>query len=710
MPEAPECHALLIGVNQYETPDLRPLDFAVADVLEFREFLRGRVGVPDSQCRLMTSPATLSTVAPRKASILDAIEEMADSAITKKDTFVLYIAVHGFTIDGETFLLAMDSRVRSKQVLRETAISVSVLLEFADRIRAGQQVLILDAWRHDPIRSEARGPGAGFEANMSGTLISSLESRPRGAGTFGGRVILTSCRGGQCSHEYPRGGHGWFANNLTGFLRENFTDGIEIGKRFASWVNDRMEGAASRELPGAAGQQAHAIVQGRPIRLRTGALRTATAPIIAGSAQHLLPGAAQVPAASMPALEAASSRGGGGLYSLPPVPSEIEDLLRQASEIGQALRRLVLEGEGENATRAEPMAGLAEAAEMEQGLAAVKARLQAKQEEDFEGVLRSFFGKMGDIAEFPLIAWMDLAPLLRERRYGWSPVELAGRAEACFESWKDDADWVGARKSMSLPAVRRYLAEWPAGRHEKEANNLMQPLLDRLWKTRLQEGQPWENSLDMRFMPVPGSKVFFSVWPVRVKDYRAFVEPAGLAWDAPHFNQGPTHPAVNVSYSDAQAFCAWLTARERDTGYLGLRQQYRLPTDQEWSLAVGLENEVGATPAEKALKSAGSYPWGTQWPPPPGAGNYAPALRVDSYEFTSPVGSFEPNRHGLYDMGGNVWEWCVDWQDAQQTLRVLRGGSWVDSTAGCLTSAYRSGGSPDGHNFNFGFRIVLASL
>ncbi len=710
MPDAPDCHALLIGVNHYETPDLRPLDFAVADVLEFREFLRGRVGVPDSQCRLMTSPATLSAIAPRKASILEAIEDLADSAITEKDTFILYLAVHGFSIEGETFFLAMDSRVRSKQILRETAIPVRVLLELTDHIRAGQQVLVLDAWRHDPIRSKASGPGAGFEANMSGTLISSLESLPKGGGTFGGRVILTSCQGGQCSHEYPGGGHGWFGHNLTGFLRENFTDSIEVGRRLASWVNDRMQKAVSQELPGAAGQQAHAVVQGRPIRLRTGALRTATAPIAAGSMQQQPPGPTPRPAASAPASEAAPSKGGGGLYSLPPVPSEVEDLERQVSEVGQALRRLVRGSEGGGAAVAGSMSNLAGGEEMGQRLTAVRARLLAKQEEDFEDVLRSFFGKLGDVAEFPLIAWMDLAPLLRERRYGWSPVELAGRAEACFERWKDDADWAGARQSMSLPAIRRYLAAWPDGRHAKEANDLMQPLFDRVWQTRVQEGQPWENSLDMRFMPVPGSKVFFSVWPVRVKDYRAFVEPAGLPWDAPHFNQGPTHPAVNVGYSDAQAFCVWLTERERETGFLGQHQQYRLPTDQEWSVAVGLENEVGATPAEKAVKSAGGYPWGTQWPPPPGAGNYAPALRVDSYEFTSPVGSFEPNRHGLYDMGGNVWEWCVDWQDAQQTLRVLRGGSWVDSTAGCLMSAYRSGGSPDGHNFNFGFRVVLASL
>jgi formylglycine-generating enzyme required for sulfatase activity len=123
---------------------------------------------------------------------------------------------------------------------------------------------------------------------------------------------------------------------------------------------------------------------------------------------------------------------------------------------------------------------------------------------------------------------------------------------------------------------------------------------------------------------------------------------------------------------------------------------------------------------------SGKYPWGNEWPPPKNAGNYDPSLKVDSYEFTSPVGSFPANRHGLYDMGGNVWQWCEDWYRANmnesavleklpwlkddgggQTFRVVRGASWRVVGPEYLLSSGRLYVIPGGRvSFN-GFRCVL---
>ena len=150
---------------------------------------------------------------------------------------------------------------------------------------------------------------------------------------------------------------------------------------------------------------------------------------------------------------------------------------------------------------------------------------------------------------------------------------------------------------------------------------------------------------------------------------------------------------VEVSWEDATAFCEWLSRKEGKT--------YRLPTDHEWSGAVGIgDREDPATlPKDKGATIEG-YPWGNQWPPPSGSGNFAGSEAEgvgwrciegyqDPFPFTAPVGSFELNHHGIKDLSGNVWEWCHDWYDEGKTDRVLRGGSWHSFEEDTLRSSCR---------------------
>jgi formylglycine-generating enzyme required for sulfatase activity len=277
---------------------------------------------------------------------------------------------------------------------------------------------------------------------------------------------------------------------------------------------------------------------------------------------------------------------------------------------------------------------------------------------------------------------------------------------------------------------------------------------------RVSKSAPFQNSLGMAFVPAGTTGVLFSVWETRVKDFAAFVnatahdgisenrfgskaftlewtaggnpgwEQKGGSWRDPHFPtpQTPEHPVVCVSYLDAEAFCNWLTQLERASGKIPFTATYRLPTDSEWSRAVG----------------AGDFPWGDHWPPRSSDGNYcgqeamvgvylgftnnlAQAGFTDSAARTSPVGMFKENFFGLHDIGGNVWEWCGTWYAADlndqeiknaippllndmggQTFRVLRGASWYyGGIRASLRSSCRSIGLPTDRFAYYGFRVVL---
>ena len=224
----------------------------------------------------------------------------------------------------------------------------------------------------------------------------------------------------------------------------------------------------------------------------------------------------------------------------------------------------------------------------------------------------------------------------------------------------------------------------------------------------------------MKFAPV--GDVEFCIWLTRIKDFEVFAKEVKLkstSWQSPGFRQGADHPVVNVTWAEAIAFCQWLTNKEHADGSLPTNQFYRLPTDLEWSKAVGLPEESGKTPEARDMGVPDIYPWGTAWPPPPGAGNYTGeetgsdvAIKgyEDGFAWTSPVGSFKPNKYGLYDMGGNVWQWCMDNWNGESKAKVLRGASWYNGALKLsLLSSCRVHAAADSSTDNYGFRVVRAS-
>ncbi|MBI3877383.1 MAG: SUMF1/EgtB/PvdO family nonheme iron enzyme [Verrucomicrobia bacterium] len=337
--------------------------------------------------------------------------------------------------------------------------------------------------------------------------------------------------------------------------------------------------------------------------------------------------------------------------------------------------------------------------------AAVRAREGKEADEsDDEKEAQSSPGGLAQYGLRGVVAFVVLVMCAGTAAWFWSVHLPRKRAEeAAIQKAKDDTEAQRLADEARAKARAEELARKEAERKAAEEAALKARRVTQL----TQIGTSWTNSLGMKFVPVVGTKVLFCVHKARVQDYAPFIESTKRDWFKPSFEQGPAHPVVNVSWLDAAAFCNWLTARERLSGHLGPRDEYRLPSDLGWSAAVGLLKEDGSTPSERHLKVRRVYPWGENWPPPKDSGNFDKSLGADDFEFTSTVCSFPPNEFGIYDLAGNATEWCLDWMDSYQTARVVRGSSHADRASDRLHSSFRMGKPPTRRMAEIGFRVVV---
>ena len=182
----------------------------------------------------------------------------------------------------------------------------------------------------------------------------------------------------------------------------------------------------------------------------------------------------------------------------------------------------------------------------------------------------------------------------------------------------------------------------------------------------------------------------------------AWGQVAKASWREPGIAQGDDHPVVCVCWNDAVAFCEWLS---RKSGW-----PIRLPTEAEWEYACRAGTDTAFNTGAMISTDQANYD---------GRVAYGGGPKGVFQGTTTPVDSFKPNAWGLFDMHGNAWEWCSDWQDkysqqpvadpagpAKALWRVLRGGCWINGPRVCR-SASRGGGEPAAHSHYFGFRIAV---
>jgi formylglycine-generating enzyme required for sulfatase activity len=190
-------------------------------------------------------------------------------------------------------------------------------------------------------------------------------------------------------------------------------------------------------------------------------------------------------------------------------------------------------------------------------------------------------------------------------------------------------------------------------------------------------------------------------FPITRIEFARFVRSTGYRvgtdWIDAGFDQSDRDPVVEINWLDAQAYIHWLSERTHQT--------YRLPSEAEWEYAAR-----AGRPTE--------FWWGSD---ATGAAAFANFDGIaDGFGNTAPVGSFQPNGFGLFDMAGNVWQWTSDcyntsydgapadgspWLTGDCTSRIVRGGSWYDP-ASALRAANRTGNHIIDHDNNVGFRVA----
>ncbi len=222
------------------------------------------------------------------------------------------------------------------------------------------------------------------------------------------------------------------------------------------------------------------------------------------------------------------------------------------------------------------------------------------------------------------------------------------------------------------------------------------------------------NSLGMAFVAVPGTEILMCIHETRNADYAAYAASTpgvdGTWKKMMALKSSPdddNKPVNGVSYADAAAFCQWLSKKEG--------RAHRLPTDVEWSAAVGIDKKEKrtqtTTPEDLSEQLTDEFPWGGGYPPQTSdqCGNYRIEGCSDQYGFTAPVMSFKPNSLGIYDLGGNVWEWVEDWFNGAKQRRTSRGNAWHATARNRVLSSARENRPPDARDNDHGIRVVTVA-
>lgn len=654
---------VVIGVNEYLDPEIPKLSYCVADARLVARTLAEKCGYSLQDILLLADDQEKAHLRPVRMNVLKQVPEWLKRA-KKGDTVLVFFAGHGFLdSEGQSYLAPQDCERAS---LGLYALRTNELRNWLHQCAATQKILVLDCCHSGSIRG-------GADSSPSSEELSEGFKKAEGL------VVLASCKKNERSADWKEKGHGLFTHFLVEGLKgeadfdhNGLIDNLELYR----YVHEKVSMTAQRELN----------VRQNPVQI----IGEDTTGLFALARISGISGMDRVTAAF--AVRRENEDG--------PVAQGIDVELRYRGRPGD--EHVVL-GRGTSAA---------------DGKVAIALELTATQRT--QGLYEVALSHDGQVNTWPLPGF--------PRNTSWSLyVPHSGRM----------TNGIGM-KLVLIPS-----GEFLMGNSEspQELFAAYQQYDAKLTLDRFTDGYPQHR--------VRISKPFYlGACVVTVGQFRKFVEdahyktdaekdgvggrgwtgengPDGLlawvqnpqyTWRNTGFEQTDEHPVVNVTWNDAQAFLKWLGAKEG--------KEYRLPTEAEWEYACRAGTttryynsddpeklaEVGNV-ADASMKA--KFP---QWDCIKGN---------DGYVFTAPVGQFKPNKFGLYDMHGNVFEWCQDVYDAgyyhtrpavdvdptgppspsSTASRAVRGGCWFKRPY-FMRSAARASNTPDDRNFQIGFRAA----